>query len=412
MNIAIFVPKFLIPKPNAGLDLILLRAQIEAWANMGHKIKILTEGIDSVEFKENFTVCFLQGIFTPFTSKFSSTRRAIPIYNDLFSPDIVVKAARTLNKELDADVIYSCGPSFSSILSAIIGRMASIPTVHYVTDYTGPWRWWGIEDVEVLRGYYVPPSYLFSLFMKNTFRELPRRQFIHKWGLKNITQIIASSNLVKGQITDLIGAKDLPVIYPGVKVPLLTTVPSKYEGPIITYLGHLWQGRGILDLVVAFSRIIKKHPEAKMVVAASNIHKLTRNHFSKLVADLQLCSRIIEEGVVSNVYSEVMAPATVIVLPYRDSPSIKLLESMVMAKPVITTKVGWAPELVIDGENGLLVMPGDIERLAEKIDIVLDNPELSVEIGKKARETIESKCDIVKHASSILSVLEETVRRT
>jgi glycosyltransferase involved in cell wall biosynthesis len=379
---------------------------------MGHKIKILTEGIDSVEFKENFTTYFLQGTFTPFTSKFSSTRRVIPIYNDLFSPDIIVKAAKTLIKELDADVIYSCGPSFSSTLSAVLGHMTNIPTVHYVTDYTGPWRWWGVEDAEVLKGYYVPPSYLFSLFIKNAFRELPRRQLIHKWGLKNITQIIASSNFVKGRIIDSMGIKDIPVIYPGVKVPLLTTEISKCGEPLITYLGHLWQGRGILDLVVAFSNVIKKHPEVRMVVAASNIHKLTRYHFLRLVADLQLSPSVIEKGVVSNVYSEVMAPSTVIVLPYRDSPSMKLLESMAMAKPVITTRLGWASELIIDSENGFLVRPGDIEGLAEKIDMVLDNSELSIEISKKARETIENKCDIVKNASSILSVLEETIRRT
>ena len=70
--------------------------------------------------------------------------------------------------------------------------------------------------------------------------------------------------------------------------------------------------------------------------------------------------------------------------------SVALLEAMAMGKPIVATSVGGIPEAITDGENGLLVAP-DAELVAEKIDLLLRNPEYADRVGKCAKKTVEEK---------------------
>lgn len=70
--------------------------------------------------------------------------------------------------------------------------------------------------------------------------------------------------------------------------------------------------------------------------------------------------------------------------------SVALLEAMAMGKPIVATSVGGIPEAIIDRENGLLVAP-DAEQIAEKIDLLLRNPEYVDRLGKCAKKTVEEK---------------------
>lgn len=62
-----------------------------------------------------------------------------------------------------------------------------------------------------------------------------------------------------------------------------------------------------------------------------------------------------------------------------------------LGKPVIATNVGGTPELVVDGETGLLVRPGDSHGLAHAIQYMLEHPEQAVQMGLKGRARIESE---------------------
>jgi glycosyltransferase involved in cell wall biosynthesis len=64
------------------------------------------------------------------------------------------------------------------------------------------------------------------------------------------------------------------------------------------------------------------------------------------------------------------------------------LEAMYMKKPVVATNMGGPTEIFNDGEDGVLIEPGNPEILARRISALLDNPELRREIGEKAFEKI------------------------
>lgn len=87
--------------------------------------------------------------------------------------------------------------------------------------------------------------------------------------------------------------------------------------------------------------------------------------------------------------AEIIGGADLFVLSStREGLPISLLEAMALQRPVVVTAVGGCPDLVRDGENGLLVPPRDPGRLAGAIERVLGQPELARSLGGSAAETV------------------------
>ena len=86
-----------------------------------------------------------------------------------------------------------------------------------------------------------------------------------------------------------------------------------------------------------------------------------------------------------------MRETDVIVSPSRDEamPTVTILEAMGLGKALITTIVGGALEVLVEGENALLVRPEAPDVLATAIRRLIEDPALAGELGKKARETYE-----------------------
>jgi glycosyltransferase involved in cell wall biosynthesis len=69
---------------------------------------------------------------------------------------------------------------------------------------------------------------------------------------------------------------------------------------------------------------------------------------------------------------------------------IVALESMSAGKPVIITNVGGLKNIVVDGESGFVIQPGDAAALKDRLVQLFDNPLLRDSMGKKGRERVIS----------------------
>lgn len=104
--------------------------------------------------------------------------------------------------------------------------------------------------------------------------------------------------------------------------------------------------------------------------------------------------------------------ASFFVLPsicYEGFPMV-VLEAMSLGKPVITTNLGGLPEIVKDGYNGFLVPAGDIDALAEKIEILTQDRGLCDRLGQNARREYESKYTPEKNYEMLMGIYEKVIK--
>ena len=86
-----------------------------------------------------------------------------------------------------------------------------------------------------------------------------------------------------------------------------------------------------------------------------------------------------------------------------------ILEAMQLGVPVIATDCGGPRELVVDGETGFLVPPGDAAALAAKMKVLLEDPSLAKRMGEAGRRRAETEFAAAKSLSKLDRLLGELV---
>jgi glycosyltransferase involved in cell wall biosynthesis len=89
--------------------------------------------------------------------------------------------------------------------------------------------------------------------------------------------------------------------------------------------------------------------------------------------------------------------------------SIAVLESMKHGVPVVVTRVGGNPEVVVDGQTGYLVPPRDPEAFADRVVALLHDPDLRHRMGAAARDRIAASFDIRKTAEAYLDIYRDVL---
>ncbi len=88
-----------------------------------------------------------------------------------------------------------------------------------------------------------------------------------------------------------------------------------------------------------------------------------------------------------------------------------ILEAMASARPVVSTCLAGIPELVVDGQTGMLVPPGDSTALAQALEQLLCDPELRLRFGHAGRARIEQHFRIEQTVAPLVEMLERSCSR-
>jgi glycosyltransferase involved in cell wall biosynthesis len=158
--------------------------------------------------------------------------------------------------------------------------------------------------------------------------------------------------------------------------------------PVILFTGRMGQGKGTFDLLEALGRIADLDWSAVLVGDGEIERVLAR------AEALGLADRLTIRGWQSRtVIDELLASSDVFVLPsYVEALSVSLLEAMAAGLCCIGTLVGAHGEVLFPEENGLVVIPGDVEGLAAALARVLTDDDLRARLGARARQTIADSC--------------------
>jgi len=103
---------------------------------------------------------------------------------------------------------------------------------------------------------------------------------------------------------------------------------------------------------------------------------------------------------------EIIARARFSILPsiWYEVFGLSLAETNALSRPVIGARLGGIPEVILDGQNGLLFNPGDKNDLKEKILKLWNNPEMANEMGRKGRERVVKKYNKNDYYSTLLTI--------
>ncbi len=94
---------------------------------------------------------------------------------------------------------------------------------------------------------------------------------------------------------------------------------------------------------------------------------------------------------------------------YMEGLPKSLIEANAVGRPIITSNSVGCKETVVDGYNGFLITPKDIDALTEKLDLLLSNPILREEMGKNARHYAEEYFSIEEVVNKHLSIYQELI---
>jgi glycosyltransferase involved in cell wall biosynthesis len=185
-------------------------------------------------------------------------------------------------------------------------------------------------------------------------------------------------------------ANRFSIVPNGVSSDFLLREPTPYrpEGPIV-FFGRIEYSKGVDVLLEALSALAESGIRRRCIIAGRGHAEAA---VDRRIATYGLGDLIERPGWLSpDALVELLYDASVAVLPSREeSFGNAMAEAMAAGVPVVSTRAGSIPEVVIDGETGRLVPPGDAEALATAIRDVLESPDDARSLGRAGRERVES----------------------
>jgi len=161
-------------------------------------------------------------------------------------------------------------------------------------------------------------------------------------------------------------------------------------------------------LLRASQKVFREIPNAYLVVVGEGP---LQDELLKLVRELEIVDRVKFLGWRKDV-PEILRGVDVYALASEsEGMSNTILEAMASGRPVVTTNVGGNPELVVDGETGLLVPSLNPEALAAAIAKLLREPKLRRQLGENGRRRVEEQFSLEAMVRNYAKVYREVFNR-
>lgn len=178
----------------------------------------------------------------------------------------------------------------------------------------------------------------------------------------------------------------------------------KRDGHRLLFIGRLAGVKGVPVLFEALEKIIADFPELHLTLIGDGPER----HQLEAEAKSRGLSHVVEfAGYRSQAeVAEALQETDILVLPsFAEGVPVVLMEAMAARVPVITSRVAGIPELVNDGQSGILVPPGDVESLAAAIAQLLHDPERRGRMGEAGRAKVVAEFNLDLEAAWLAEIL-------
>lgn len=173
---------------------------------------------------------------------------------------------------------------------------------------------------------------------------------------------------------------------------------------LVTQISWLIPQKGILDTLAAARLALDQEPSLHFAFAGDGEFS---DRYQQRAQELGIDAHVTWTGSIRNPIVEGAFAATDILCQasrWEEAFGLVIAEAMAFAKPVIATRVGGVPELVLDGETGYLVEKGDAGAIADKIVLLARTRELRAQLGRAARQRAEDLFDVRRNVDDLIDV--------
>lgn len=157
------------------------------------------------------------------------------------------------------------------------------------------------------------------------------------------------------------------------------------DAPVVGTLGRLTPQKGQEFLLRSAGIVRKRRPDAEFVIAGDGP---LEQELKSLARELGIADRVHFLGFRGDTAKLLKAFDVFVLSSIDEGLPMAMLEAMASGTPVVVTAVGEVPRVIVDGRNGWLVEPRNVEQLAERLTMLLSDPARQAACAALARETV------------------------
>lgn len=340
-------------------------------ASRGHQVTVLAPSNSRSFYKEErmgYTIYRIPSWINPFRRGFRFT---------VFPRRWVERVFREVKPEL----VHLHDPATLCTATARAARKRKLPIVatnHFAFDY--------LET-------YLPKWFNFIYFFVKPFLRMSVYSFYN-----HASVLTVPTKTAKGLIADDLRVQILPISN-GVDITRFSLYFAPWElveryklsldTPVITFVGRLQAEKNVSTLIKALGKV-KNSFQAIILGEGNALDDLKAEAQELGISDKIFFIPRFENS--SSLLNQLYNFTNILCLPsIIETESMVIMEAMAAGLPVIASRVGALPELVEDGVNGYLLGAHDIQGWTEKIDHLLENPELRESMSRRSIEKITER---------------------
>ncbi|WP_414623413.1 glycosyltransferase family 4 protein [Calothrix sp. CCY 0018] len=282
----------------------------------------------------------------------------------------LIRNANSIAKEIRRfapDIIHINDPSPLGVIAARLAGVKKVVITHHTPELNAQYNWKGKLAKKLafkLTDYFV--------FTSDYDKEIGSK-------LDNIS-LAKSKVIAYGLDTNKFSQtqQQINIIRENIREKL--QIPQNHI--VIASAGRLEAQKAQLDLIQAANIICSKHDNVTFVLVGEGS---LRTQLETQIENQGLLGKFLLPGFVNNIEEFLCAVDIFTMSSLFEGLCYAVVEAAAMSVPVVATAVGGMRYSIADGETGFLVEPKNPEKLAEKINFLLDNPDIAQQMGERGK---------------------------
>lgn len=187
--------------------------------------------------------------------------------------------------------------------------------------------------------------------------------------------------------------------------------PLRKDKIEIIFTGRILRDKGVINLIDAVNYLDASLKEKIILKLYGPLDTKNPAHIKKRELENLLIPGLIEWYGFTNQVKMVLEQSDIYCLPsFREGIPKSTIEAMAIGRPIVTTNAPGCEDTVIEGENGFKVSVADAEALSSKLQLLIDNKELRITMGKKSRKIFEENFTLGKVVEQTFEVYTKALK--